>query len=115
ILRRLRVWFFHIHGLEVQIWGMDLPVSKIYRMFLIGTFRFPISWENHHELVHALRVLQNLGRGLDDTLKVFEEFKRSHCRNTLLHFQFPALKSYIGDAKSSPQKPTGKKSRIINP
>ncbi|CAG8629560.1 11116_t:CDS:2 [Funneliformis caledonium] len=115
ILRHLRVWFFHIHGLEVQIWGMDLPVSKIYRMFLIGTFWFPISWENHHELVHALRVLQNLRRGLDDTLKVFEEFKRSHCRNTLLHFQFPVLKSYIGDAKSSPQKPTGKKSRIINP
>ncbi|CAG8621738.1 12430_t:CDS:10, partial [Gigaspora rosea] len=115
ILRRLRVWFFHVHGLEVQIWGMDLPVSKVYRMFLMGTFQFPISWENHHELVHALRVLQNFRRGLDDTLKVLEEFKRSHRRNTLLRFQSIALKNYIGDAKSSPQKPTGKKSRIINP
>ncbi|CAG8636112.1 9749_t:CDS:2, partial [Racocetra fulgida] len=51
----------------------------------------------------------------DDTLKVLEEFKRSHRRNTLLRFQSIALKNYIGDAKSSPQKPTGKKSRIINP
>ncbi|RIB12266.1 hypothetical protein C2G38_2041964 [Gigaspora rosea] len=100
IMRRLRVWFFHVH---------------VYRMFLIGTFQFPISWENHHELVHALRVLQNLRRGLDDTLNVLEELKRSHRRNTFLRFQSLALKNYIGDAKDSPQKPMGKNSRIINP
>ncbi|CAG8609835.1 4449_t:CDS:10, partial [Diversispora eburnea] len=115
ILRRLRVWFFHIHGLEVQIWGMDLPVAKTYRMFLIGAFYLPISWDNHYELVHALRVLQNLRRGLDDSLEVLEEFKKSHRRNTIMRFQSSTLKRYIGDAKSSPQKPTGKKSRIINP
>ncbi|CAG8674561.1 11000_t:CDS:2, partial [Dentiscutata heterogama] len=62
---------------------------------------------------HGLEV--QIWRGLDDTLKVLEEFKRSHRRNTLLRFQSIALKNYIGDAKSSPQKPTGKKSRIINP
>ncbi|CAG8768493.1 23392_t:CDS:2, partial [Gigaspora rosea] len=39
IMRHLRVWFFHVHGLEVQIWGMDLPVSKVYRMFLIAPSR----------------------------------------------------------------------------
>ncbi|CAG8644531.1 18126_t:CDS:10, partial [Acaulospora morrowiae] len=115
ILRRLRVWFFHIHGLEVQIWGMDLPVAKTYRMFLIGAFYLPISWDNHYELVHALRVLQNLRRGLDDSLEVLEELKKSHRRNTIIRFQSSTLKIYISDAKSSPQKPTGKKSRIINP
>ncbi|CAG8562785.1 10805_t:CDS:10 [Diversispora eburnea] len=88
ILRRLR--------LQVQIWGMDLNVSKIYRMFLIGTFQFPISWENHHELACA----KGFAKSKNDSLKVFEELKKSHCRNT--------LKSYIGDAKSSPQKPIGK-------
>ncbi|CAG8655467.1 11457_t:CDS:10 [Ambispora gerdemannii] len=109
ILRRLRVWFFHIHGLEVQIWGMDLPVAKTYRMFLIGAFYLPISWDNHYELVHALRVLRNLRRGLDDFLEVLEELKKSHRRNTIIRFQSSTLKRYIGDAKSSPQKPTGKK------
>ncbi|RHZ89168.1 hypothetical protein Glove_18g128 [Diversispora epigaea] len=107
ILRRLR--------LEVQIWGMDLPVAKTYRMFLIGAFYLPISWDNHYELVHALRVLQNLKKGLDDSLEVLEEFKKLHRRNTIIRFQSSTLKRYIGDAKSSPQKPTGKKSRIINP
>ncbi|CAI2183699.1 6157_t:CDS:10, partial [Funneliformis geosporum] len=67
VLRRLRTWFFHIHGLEVQIWGMDLPVSKAYRMFLIGVFRLPINWDEHHELVYALKILWNLG------VKVFEK------------------------------------------
>ncbi|CAB4443696.1 unnamed protein product [Rhizophagus irregularis] len=115
IFRRLRSWFFHIHGLEVQIWGMDLPVSKSYRMFLIGVFRLPISWEDHHELVNALRILRNLGRGLDDTLKILEELKKSHRRNSVLHSHSSILKSHIGDAKSSPKKPAGKNSRFINP
>ena len=52
-------------GLEVQIWGMDLPVSKAYRMFLIGVFRLPISWDDHHELVYALKILWNLGVSKD--------------------------------------------------
>ncbi|CAG8748377.1 5379_t:CDS:2, partial [Acaulospora morrowiae] len=72
-------------------------------------------WDNHYELVHTLRVLQNLRRGLDDSLEVLEEFKKSHRRNTIIRFQSSTLKRYIGDAKSSPQKLTGKKSRIINP
>uniref|UniRef100_U9SNZ8 Uncharacterized protein n=2 Tax=Rhizophagus irregularis TaxID=588596 RepID=U9SNZ8_RHIID len=115
IFRRLRSWFFHIHGLEVQIWGMDLPVSKSYRMFLIGAFRLPISWEDHHELVNALRILRNLRRGLDDTLKILEELKKSHRRNSVLHSHSSILKSHIGDAKSSPKKLAGKNSRFINP
>ncbi|CAG8667140.1 7760_t:CDS:10, partial [Ambispora leptoticha] len=65
IMRRLRTWFFHMHDklieLNVQVWEMDLPVSKTYQMFLINTFQLPISWKNHHELVHALRILWNLG------------------------------------------------------
>ncbi|PKB95518.1 hypothetical protein RhiirA5_436565 [Rhizophagus irregularis] len=108
IFRRLRSWFFHIHG-------MDLPVSKSYRMFLIGAFWLPISWEDHHELVNALRILRNLRRGLDDTLKILEELKKSHRRNSVLHFHSSILKSHIGDAKSSPKKLAGKNSRFINP
>ncbi|CAG8794982.1 5612_t:CDS:1, partial [Racocetra persica] len=53
-------------------------------------------------------------RGLDDILKVLEKLKKSHCQNTLLRFQSLALKNYIGDAKSSPQKPIDKNSCIIN-
>ena len=45
---------------------------------------------------------------------VLEELKKSHRRNTALHSRSLALKNYIGDAKSSPQKPTGKTSRSIN-
>ncbi|CAG8739851.1 2391_t:CDS:10 [Cetraspora pellucida] len=43
ILRKLRTWFFHIH-----------------ECFLIGTFYLPINWDEHYELVHALRILWNL-------------------------------------------------------
>nr|CAG8672137.1 6068_t:CDS:2 [Entrophospora candida] len=78
ILRNLHMWFFHIHGQEVQAWGMDLPVSKVYRMFLIDTFYLPINWDEHHELVDALKILWNLGRGLDNSFWLLEEFKKSH-------------------------------------
>jgi hypothetical protein len=53
--------------------------------------------------------------GLDDTIKVLEDLKKSHRRNTALRSQTSALKYYMGDAKSSPEKPKGKNSRIINP
>ncbi|CAG8615192.1 4355_t:CDS:10, partial [Diversispora eburnea] len=95
ILRNLRTWFFHVHGQEVQVWGMDIPVSKIYRMFLISTFSLPVNWDEHYELVHALRILWNLGRGLDDSFKLLEEFKKSHRRNTALHSRTSLLKNYI--------------------
>ncbi|CAI2195927.1 5069_t:CDS:2, partial [Funneliformis geosporum] len=72
-------------------------------------------WEDHHELANALRILRNLGRELDDTLKILEELKKSHRRNSVFHSQSLILKSHIGDAKSSPQKPTGKNLRFINP
>ncbi|CAH1760370.1 8291_t:CDS:2 [Entrophospora sp. SA101] len=88
ILRHLRVWFFHIHGLEVQIWGMDLPVAKTYRMFLIDAFYLPIST-----------------RGIQKVTSPKYNYTLSISK----------LKRYMGDAKSSPQKPMGKKSHIINP
>ncbi|CAG8476317.1 5536_t:CDS:2, partial [Scutellospora calospora] len=116
ILRNLRTWFFHIHGQEVQVWGMDLPVSKVYRMFLIGTFYLPINWDEHYELVHALRILWNLGRGLDNSFKLLEEFKKSHRRNTALHLRSSILKDYVDNVnESSPLNPTGKRARTINP
>ncbi|CAG8523913.1 2512_t:CDS:10 [Scutellospora calospora] len=116
ILRNLRTWFFHIHGQEVQVWGMDLPVSKVYRMFLIGTFYLPINWDEHNELVHALRILWNLGRGLDNSFKLLEEFKKSHRRNTALHSQSSILKDCVGNVnENSPLNPTSKRARIINP
>ncbi|CAG8601925.1 1509_t:CDS:10, partial [Dentiscutata heterogama] len=116
ILRKLRTWFFHIHGQEVQVWGMDLPVSKVYRMFLIGTFYLPINWDEHYELVHALRILCNLGRGLDNSFKLLEEFKKSHRRNTALHSRSSILKDYVSNVnESSPLNPTGKRARTINP
>ncbi|KAF0370206.1 hypothetical protein F8M41_013268 [Gigaspora margarita] len=116
ILRKLRTWFFHIHGLEVQVWGMDLPVSKVYRMFLIGTFTLPINWDEHHELVHALRILWNLGRGLDNSFKSLEELKKSHRCNTLVHSQSSVLKDYVSNVnESSPLNPTGKRARTIDP
>ncbi|KAF0488693.1 hypothetical protein F8M41_022198 [Gigaspora margarita] len=115
ILRNLRTWFFHIHGLEVQVWGMDLPVSKVYRMFLIGTFNLPINWDEHYELVHALRILWNLGRGLDNSFKSLEELKKSHRRNTALHSRSSVLKDYISNVnESSPLNPTGKRARTID-
>nr|CAG8527328.1 837_t:CDS:2 [Entrophospora candida] len=77
-------------GLDVQVWGMDLPASKVYRMFLIGTFQFPINWDEHYKLVPALKILWNLG-------------------------QFSALENIISNVEDSPPKPIGKESQIINP
>ncbi|CAJ0647822.1 8818_t:CDS:2 [Entrophospora sp. SA101] len=58
-----------------MVWGMDLPASKVYRMFLIGTFQFPINWDEHYKLVPALKILWNLGIGLDNTFEVLENLK----------------------------------------
>ncbi|CAG8658021.1 10211_t:CDS:2 [Funneliformis caledonium] len=116
IMRQLRTWFLHVHGQDVQVWGMDLPVKNVYRMFLLGAFRLPISWENHHELLSAIPILWNLGRGLDNTIKILEELKKSNRRHSISRSQVLKLKSYIGDTKTcSPKRPKGKKARSINP
>jgi hypothetical protein len=47
--------------------------------------------------------------GLDDSFEILKELKKSHRRNTALHSQSLALKNYLSNAKSLPQKPTGKK------
>ncbi|CAJ0846475.1 15664_t:CDS:10 [Entrophospora sp. SA101] len=107
-MRHLRTWFFHTHGKDVQIWGMDLPVKKIYCMFLLGTFQLPISWESHHELLCALLILWNFGRGLNDSVNVLEELKKTHHRNSLLHSQASALKRYIRHIKHSLKNPLAK-------
>ncbi|CAJ0758866.1 2967_t:CDS:2, partial [Entrophospora sp. SA101] len=59
--------------LDVQVWGMDLPASKVYRMFLIGTFQLPINWDKHY--IINLKILWNLGIGLDNTFEVLENLK----------------------------------------
>ncbi|GBC50448.2 uncharacterized protein OCT59_001560 [Rhizophagus irregularis] len=115
VMRQLRVWFLHTHGQDVQIWGMDIPAKKVYLMFLLGTFRFPISWEDHYELMHALPILWNFGKGLNETVDVLEKLKKSHSRNSILSSKTSALKTYIRPIKQSPKKPTGKKARTINP
>ncbi|PKC68558.1 hypothetical protein RhiirA1_143556 [Rhizophagus irregularis] len=117
IMRELRTWFLHVHaGQDVQVWGMDLPVKNVYRMFLLGAFRLPISWENHHELLNAIPILWNLGRGLDNPVKILEELKKSNRRHSVSRSQILKLKSYIGNAKTcSPKRPKGKKARSINP
>ncbi|RUS24897.1 hypothetical protein BC938DRAFT_472933 [Jimgerdemannia flammicorona] len=48
--------------LDVQIWGMDLPIKRVYRMFLLGTFQFPIRWEEHDQLLRGLPVLWALAK-----------------------------------------------------
>ncbi|CAG8511998.1 15315_t:CDS:10, partial [Racocetra persica] len=92
--------------------GLEIGMVKLSGSYL--TNDLPHYLKDHVKGYWGCRDLLN-DRGLDDTLKVLEEFKRPHRRNTLLRFQSIALKNYIGDTKSSPQKPTGKKSRIINP
>ncbi|CAJ0755890.1 19414_t:CDS:2 [Entrophospora sp. SA101] len=71
-MRHLRTWFFHTHGKDVQIWGMDLP------------------------------------RGLNDSVNVLEELKKTHHRNSLLHSQASALKRYIRHIKHSLKNPLAK-------
>ncbi|CAG8543540.1 7159_t:CDS:2 [Diversispora eburnea] len=69
----------HVKGQEVQVWGMDILVSKIYRMFLIG---------------------------LDDYFKLFEEFKKSptkYSRSSLLKNYIGDI------INNSTLNPTGKK------
>ncbi|GES73332.1 kinase-like domain-containing protein [Rhizophagus clarus] len=115
VMRQLRTWFLHTHGLDVQLWGIDIPVKKVYRMFLLGTFRFPINWEDHYELMHALPILWNFGKGLSDSAEVLENLKKSHNRNSISSSKTLALKTYIRHIKQSPKKPIGKKARTINP
>ncbi|CAJ0841840.1 4394_t:CDS:10 [Entrophospora sp. SA101] len=72
ILRHLRVWFFHIHGLEVQIWGMDLPVAKTYRMFLIDAFYLPIRSHNTSLPMSTPLIPSEISISNDDSPEVFE-------------------------------------------
>ncbi|RGB34532.1 hypothetical protein C1646_760413 [Rhizophagus diaphanus] len=97
-MRQLRAWFLNTHVQEVQVWGMDIPVKKVYRMFLLGAFRFPINWEDHHELLHALPILWNFGKGLNDTVDVLENLKKSHNRNSIIS-KISELKTYIRHIK----------------
>ncbi|CAB5182637.1 unnamed protein product [Rhizophagus irregularis] len=115
-MRQLRAWFLHTHGGKTRSssWGIDIPVKKVYRMFLLGAFRFPINWEDHHELLHALPILWNFGKGLNDTVDVLENLKKSHNRNSIISKK-SELKTYIHHIKQSPKKPIGKKARNINP
>ncbi|PKY19943.1 hypothetical protein RhiirB3_384482 [Rhizophagus irregularis] len=120
-MRQLRAWFLHTHGVSLftnrtrsSSWGIDIPVKKVYRMFLLGAFRFPINWEDHHELLHALPILWNFGKGLNDTVDVLENLKKSHNRNSIISKK-SELKTYIHHIKQSPKKPIGKKARNINP
>ncbi|CAB4421629.1 unnamed protein product [Rhizophagus irregularis] len=99
-------------GQDVQVWGMDVPVKKVYRMFLLGASRFPISWEDHHELLHALPILWNFV--LNDTVDVLENLKKPHNCNSIISKK-SELKTYIRHIKQSPKKPIGKKARNINP
>ncbi|CAG8724018.1 20778_t:CDS:2, partial [Racocetra persica] len=69
--------------------------------------------DENYELVHALKILWNLGRGLDNSFKLLEKFKKSHWRNTSLHSRSSILKDYVGNVnESSPLNPTGKRARI---
>ncbi|CAG8496648.1 15589_t:CDS:2, partial [Funneliformis mosseae] len=113
IFRRLRSWFFHIHGLEVQIWVWIYPFQNPTERFSLVLFgsqlvgKIIMNWRMHLGFCEILE-------GLDDTLKILEELKKSHRRNSVFHSQSSKLMSHIGDAKSSPQKPIGKNSRFIN-
>ncbi|KAG9291731.1 hypothetical protein G9A89_012016 [Geosiphon pyriformis] len=116
VMRRMRTWFLHTHGRDVQVWGMDLPVKGVYRMILAGNFRLPIDWEDHHELLHSLPILWNLGKGLKDTVSTLEEIRKSHRQQFVTHSKISRpLKAYIGEPFCTPTKPKGKKSRSIDP
>jgi hypothetical protein len=53
-------------------------------------------------------------KGLNDTVDVLGNLKKSHNRNSIISKK-SELKTYIRHIKQSPKKPTGKKARNINP
>ncbi|RIA92108.1 hypothetical protein C1645_821189 [Glomus cerebriforme] len=59
-------------------------------------------------------LLVQIWGGLDDSIRVLEQLKKSHRKNSALCSQNSSLKKHIGDAKNSPQKPKEKNSRIIS-
>ncbi|RUP44878.1 hypothetical protein BC936DRAFT_148910 [Jimgerdemannia flammicorona] len=116
IMRHLRMWFLHTHGLDVQIWGMDLPVKRVYRMFLLGTFKFPIHWEDHDQLLRGLPILWALAMGLEISLNTLDKLKKSNrVRGVGQIKKSVSLTNYVGIKMDTPTKPKGKKSRTIKP
>ncbi|GBC06852.1 hypothetical protein RclHR1_00710003 [Rhizophagus clarus] len=73
-------------------------------MFLLGTFQFSINWEDHYELMHALPVLWNFGKGLNNVIEVLENLRKSHNRNSISSSKTLALKTYIRHIRQSPKK-----------
>ncbi|RUP47778.1 hypothetical protein BC936DRAFT_145343 [Jimgerdemannia flammicorona] len=112
IMRHLRTWFLHTHGK----WGMDLPVKCVYRMFLLGTFQFPICWEEHDQLLRGLPVLWALAMSLEVSRNTLDKMKRLNCASGYLQTKkSESLTNYIGTKMETPAKPKGKTSRIIKP
>ncbi|GBC15407.2 hypothetical protein GLOIN_2v1617537 [Rhizophagus irregularis DAOM 181602=DAOM 197198] len=79
----------------------EWTVKKVYRMFLLGAFRFPISWEDHHELLHALPILWNFGN-----------LKKPHNCNSIISKK-SELKTYICHINNLPKSLLAKK-RVIS-
>ncbi|RUS33863.1 hypothetical protein BC938DRAFT_483433, partial [Jimgerdemannia flammicorona] len=84
IIRKLHVWFIHVYGHEIQVWSMDLPASRIYRMTCIGKISLPINWDNHHQLLHGLPILWNFGRGIESSIATLENLCKSNRLNSFL-------------------------------
>ncbi|RUS29124.1 hypothetical protein BC938DRAFT_481028 [Jimgerdemannia flammicorona] len=60
IMRQVTVFFVQTHGLNVEIWKMDLPIKGVYRAMLLGSCRIPITWQNKGDLLVMLLLLWEL-------------------------------------------------------
>ncbi|CAG8505625.1 7508_t:CDS:2, partial [Paraglomus occultum] len=67
VIRRLRVYFIQTHGLDIEIWAMDCPVSELFRMYFIGCAKLPLYWDYKNGLITLLPLLWDLKNGLEKT------------------------------------------------
>ncbi|CAG8654084.1 5195_t:CDS:10, partial [Ambispora leptoticha] len=75
VMRRLRVYFIQTHGLDIETWAMDCPVSELFRMYFVGCGKLPLHWNYKNELITLLPLLWDLKNGLEKTGNSLELLK----------------------------------------
>uniref|UniRef100_U9T1L7 Uncharacterized protein n=1 Tax=Rhizophagus irregularis (strain DAOM 181602 / DAOM 197198 / MUCL 43194) TaxID=747089 RepID=U9T1L7_RHIID len=101
----------HVRG----CWGMQNNIATKLAFGDYKNMRQLRAWFLHTHGGQDVQVWgMDIPKGLNDTVDVLENLKKSHNRNSIISKK-SELKTYIYHIKQSPKKPTGKKAHNINP
>ncbi|KAG9285758.1 hypothetical protein G9A89_013183 [Geosiphon pyriformis] len=120
-MRYVQIFFFHTHGLNVEIWTIDLPVKGVYRMGLLGSGILPITWEDKTQLLPLLPLLWDLRMSIVATAERLAKLKVSASMKMVKDRHRGCtstnLKQYMfKDIQVTPTKAgTGKNARTLKP